>query len=462
MKVKIYTTDISEKKYFYETTEEISETDKRGGWGCIRIFTEPRYQEITGFGGAFTDASASLFCKLPQEKQQMLIKMLFDENEGIGFSVGRTHIGSCDFTRKPYSYVSDGDETLESFSLDEDKKAVIPMLKAALEARPDLRLLASPWSPPAYMKDNGSLFGGGKLKKEYYGLWTEYVARYIEEMRAEGITINAVTIQNEAAADMTWESCVYTAEEECALIKSGFGKRITELGAQIYVWDHNKELLFDRASAVFSDSEASPYVAGAACHWYTGDHFEQIGFTCEAFPGKKIIFSEGCRSSEERGIKKISGLDFAEDYAHEIIGDLNGGISLYLTWNLMLDMENGPFHNRFSTRYCDAPVMIDSENEEIIPEPSYYYFGHFSKFIKRGARRLGVSRYTDKLEATAFINKDNSVAAVILNRTDESRKVKLVYDGCRLDTELAAHSIATVNLGANGIGERSSDYKNEI
>lgn len=445
MKARIYVTDLKNNKFLEKNELDTVEVERLGGWGLVCIFPEDKHQSVQGFGGAFTEASASVFMKLTEEKREELLRLYFDKECGNGYSYCRIHIASCDFSLGEYTHIEEGDTTLKTFSIERDRQAVIPMIKAA-QKYGKITLFASPWSPPAFMKDTGSRLSGGKLKEEYYGLWTEYVARFIEAYRAEGIEISAVTVQNEAEAAMTWESCEYTPQEECALIKSGFGERMRELGVKIYVWDHNKERLFDRARTVFEDREAAQYVAGAACHWYAGDHFEQLDMIKRKYPDKDIIFSEGCCAAKCEGVMTEEGLSFAERYAHEIIGDFRNGLSAFCDWNLVLDTKNGPFHHRFSGLMCDAPIIADVEKGELIRELSYYYIGHFSRFVKQGAVRVASSGYSDNVEHVAFQNPDGGIVVILLNRTDSEQKSNVQCSGKRTEYMCPPHTITTMLL----------------
>lgn len=444
MKTDIYVTDLKNNKFLQKDSIDTSAVDKFGGWGLICIFPEEKYQTVQGFGGAFTEASASICMELPQETRRELLSAYFDKDSGNAYNFCRVHIASCDFSVGEYTHISEGDSELKTFTIENDKRYIIPMIKEA-QRYGNITLFASPWSPPAFMKDTNCRLSGGKLKPEYYGAWTEYVAKFIEAYRNEGIEISAVTIQNEAEAAMTWESCIYTPQEECALIKSGFGARMRKMGVKIYVWDHNKERLFDRARTVFEDKEAAQYVAGAACHWYSGDHFEQLDMINKKYPDKEIILSEACCAARHEGAAIEEGLAFAERYAHEIIGDLKNGCSAFCDWNLTLDAKNGPCRNRDGRKlYCDAPIITDTENNNLIKELSYYYIGHFSRFIKQGAVRIASTGYTDNVEHAAFQNPDGQIAVILFNKTDNEQKSNVLCKGKKTEYVCPPHSITTM------------------
>ena len=190
------------------------------------IFIDPSktFQTIIGIGGALTDASAETFYKLPANKQQEILRAYFDPQNGIGYTLGRTHIHSCDFSSESYTYVKDGDTQLDSFDISHDLKYRIPFIKAAMkEAGNQFTLFISPWSPPAWMKDNHDMLHGGKLKPEYYESWARYYGKFIHAYEKEGIPIWGLTVQNEPMAVQTWESCIYSAEEERDFVKNYLG-----------------------------------------------------------------------------------------------------------------------------------------------------------------------------------------------------------------------------------------------
>ncbi|MDZ7835069.1 MAG: hypothetical protein U5K84_06715 [Alkalibacterium sp.] len=197
----------------------------------------------------------------------------YNQDKGLGYTLGRLHIASCDFSLENYDYIEENDETLETFNMDREEKWVLPTLRRAQEiAGQPLTLVASPWSPSAWMKTNGERNNGGKLKKEYYTLWAQFIARYLKEMQAKGFDIEAITVQNEPAATQTWDSCEYTAEEEAEMVKvlsRVFDEE--DLNVNIIIWDHNRDLIFERADTVLKDEEANKAVWGVGNHWYVSE-----------------------------------------------------------------------------------------------------------------------------------------------------------------------------------------------
>jgi len=405
----------------------------------VCLYEDLRFQEIAGFGGAFTEAAASVFAGLPPAERQRFIDACFDPEAGLGYNFCRTTIHSCDFAKGNHTYDDvDGDFALSRFSIARDREALLPMILRAVEKAPSLLLLASPWSPPAWMKDTGRMNGGGSLRPECYDVWARYIARYVRAYEAAGAPIWGVTVQNEPAAAQRWESCVYTAEEEAAFIGEHLGPALEREGLgdrKILFWDYNKHMAVARARGVMAHAAARKYAHGMAVHWYSGDHFEALDFIRQLYPDLPLYNTEACHmkrpGDDERSL--------AEQYAHDIIGDLNRGVSGWMDWNLLLDERGGPNH---MGNFCHAPVY--AKDGRLHFERSYDYLTHLSRYIKRGARRIGVSRYTDRIDCTAVQNPDGQYAAVLLNAQGEAKRVVL---NCRYGAHemlLPAHSITTV------------------
>lgn len=407
----------------------------------INVYDDIEYQEIIGFGGALTEASAVTITKLSEDKQQEILQAYFDKDTGIGYTFCRSHINSCDFSLGNYSYVDVEDPSLESFDISRDREAIMPLIsKAANIAGDEFKLFSSPWSPPAWMKTNGEMNNGGKLKPEFLEVWAQYFVKYIQAYEAEGIRIWGLSVQNEAKAKQIWDSCIYTAEEEKDFVRDHLGPALEANGlshVKVMIWDHNKERVYDRAKVAFEDEAASKYIWGIGFHWYSGDHFEALSAVHDRFPDKALVFTEGC---QEGGVH-LNSWKTGERYAHDIMGNLNNWMSAWTDWNIVLDEQGGPNH---VGNYCDAPIIADTIQNEVIYESSYYYIGQFSKFILPGAKRIASSKYTDQLETSAFKNPDGSIVVVILNRTDNTIPYALRYQGQLADTACPPHSIQTL------------------
>ena len=308
----------------------------------VNIDTTDTHQTIIGFGGAITESSAYVLSKLNKEQRKLLIRSYYDREYGIGYTLGRTHINSCDFSLKSYTYVQEGDMTLDTFSLSNAKRYVLPLIKDILKITNNkLTLLASTWSPPAYMKTNNKMKFGGKLKPEFRQLWADYYVKYINHMKKEGINIWGISVQNEPAAIQRWESCIYSPEEERDFIKRYLGPTLKKAGLEdkkIIIWDHNRNKLIDRVKPILSDPQASKYVWGSGIHWYKSEKFENTTKLHKMFKDKHIIFTEGCN---EGGVK-LGAWHTGERYGRNIIGDLNNFVEAWLDWNIFLDETGGP------------------------------------------------------------------------------------------------------------------------
>lgn len=437
MDMTVYATNATE--HFKKSIQQLEE--KPGGeMTQIKLYPEEGYQEILGFGGALTESSAYVWSKMSSEKQKELIDLYFG-SEGNGYNFCRLHIQSCDFSLGNRSYVEEGDTELKTFSIAADKEYIIPLVKAAQAKNGEIRFLASPWSPPAFMKTNAEMNHGGRLKEECYDAWARIMVKYVEAYEKEGIPISRLTIQNEPAAVQSWDSCVYSAEEEKRFACDYLRKRLDEAGlghVKLNIWDHNKDIIIERTKGTFSDEAANQAIKGIAFHWYSGDHFEALRAVREKYPEKELIFTEGC--VEYSRFAERTQTDYAEMYGHALIGDLNAGMNAFIDWNIILDEKGGPNH---VGNFCDAPIMCNTQEDTIEVKQSFYYIGHFSRFIRPGARRILVSKYTQNLEACAFRNPDGELVLVALNRTGQDQKFTLSVEGKSSEMALEAHSILT-------------------
>jgi glucosylceramidase len=258
-------------------------------------------------------------------------------------------------------------------------------------------------------------------------------------MEKTGIPIWGVTVQNEPAAKQVWDSCLYSAEEERDFIKDYLGPTLRHHGLEdkkIIIWDHNRDIMVERATTVLSDPEAAKYVWGTGNHWYVSEEFENLSKVHEAFPDKHLIFTEGCI---EGGVQ-LGEWHTGERYARNIIGDMNNWLEGFIDWNLVLNEQGGPNH---VGNFCDAPIIVETKEDKIHYNSSYYYIGHFSKFIEPGAKRIAVTSSLDKVSTTAFKNKNNDIIIVVLNETDEEVDTKLNLEGYQTNIQIPKRSITT-------------------
>ncbi|MDD2797767.1 MAG: glycoside hydrolase family 30 protein [Bacteroidales bacterium] len=416
----------------------------------VSVFVNPKktFQTVVGIGGAITDASAEVFAKLPKEKQQEFLEAYYSKTKGIGYTLARTTIHSSDFSSGSYTYVAEGDKTLSTFSVSHDKQFRIPLIKQAMEkAGAPFVLYASPWSPPAFMKSNNNMLRGGKLLPEFYQSWANYYTKFVKSYQKEGILMWGLTVQNEPMATQKWESCIYTASEERDFLKNYLGPTMAKAGlsnVKIIVWDHNRDLLTERANTIFDDPEAAKYAWGVGFHWYenwSGGEmmFNNVKAVAESYPTKKLFFTEGC--VEKFDTARYQYWPNAERYGVSMINDFNNGIVGWTDWNILLDENGGPNH---VGNFCFSPIHADTKNGELIYTPSYYYIGHFSKFVQPNAKRVSAVPSRSSIMCTSFINKDGKAATIVLNKGNESIHYKLFVGNKQAEITIPAHAMQTL------------------
>lgn len=409
----------------------------------VNLYPDVQYQTVNGFGGAFTDAAGYVYAQMPQEKKRELIHAYFSR-DGLRYSLGRTSIDSCDFSTEQYDSLAEG-AALSEMDISRAGRYVLPLIAdAQKETGRPIAMMLTPWSPPAWMKTNGSRVQGGELKAECAEIWAEYICRFVKAYRAQGVDVRLLSVQNETKAVQRWDSCLFTAAQEREFVRGHLAPALKRNGLEelcLLIWDHNKERAYERTVETISDEEMERLVGGVAVHWYSGDHFEALQMIRDRYPDKQIIFSEACVEYSVFG----SGheLQNAQMYAHDIIGNLNHGMNAFLDWNLVLDENGGPNH---VGNFCDAPIMYDTHTGELRKNLSYDYIGHFSRYIQPGARRIGISRFDGRVEVTAFRNPDGGVAAVLLNRQPEELSFFLRMSGRVYPVTLPAESISTVEF----------------
>jgi len=430
-------------------------------------------QEMMGFGGALTESSALVFWALSEDARSRFLEMYYGES-GLGYTFGRTHINSCDFSPDYYSFDEvDGDHDLLHFdsNVTHDQMVLMPFVRAVQEVvrkgGQELNLLVAPWSPPAWMKTNGKMRGSFDpgLKDASKVAWANYISKWIAAWKEHGIPIWALTPQNEPENGYQygmWEECVYNPQEELDFIAGELGPVIQENHPEvkIYVFDHNKDHVRDWAEALQSHPQALQYATGIAFHWYTGDDFDTLADLHRRFPSMSMISSEATYDQERlHGAEiKDGNWDFAMGYAHDIIGDLNAGTAAWIDWNVVLDKNGGP--NKVGNN-CDAPVVSDGELLHL--HPQYYAIGHFSKYIPPRSKRLEVSVSnlhlhetedrpygtcdgSDGLQATSFLRPDGIITVVVLNCGEEPIDFKLRDGGDAIQGTIPGRGIQTYLL----------------
>ena len=440
----------------------------------VAIDTSKTLQEITGFGGAFTESSAYLLNEISKENRQDILNAYFGEN-GARYSLTRTHMNSCDFSLNHYSYSPiENDTLLENFSIKEDMDDIIPMINDAKAISKDgFKIVASPWTAPPWMKDNNDWNGGG-LKKEWYATWALFFSKYLEAYKKENIDIWAVTVENEPLGnDANWDSMHYTPEEMADFVKNYLGPQFENdsIDVEVLVYDQNRgEELEEWAEVLLKDEELSNYIYGTAVHWYTGtvNWFpESLQFTHELAPEKHILHTEGCVDSEVPHWKDDQwywskeatdwGWDWAAEedkpnhpkyvpvyrYARDIIGCMNNWVEGWIDWNMVLDTKGGPNH---ASNWCVAPVIVDVDKDEVYYTPLYYVMTHFSKYIRPGATRVGFEQSSDEVMLTSVKNPDGSIVVVALNMTEGRKAIELSIGTVRKTVVIDGQAIQTIVL----------------
>lgn len=418
----------------------------------IRIVLEPdeKDQEIIGFGGAFTDSSAGALLQMSETLRIEIVRRYFDPVHGLGYNIGRVPIGACDFSRTYYSCDDHKNDTkLSFFSIEEDKKGIIPLIRSArsyLQDPDDLYLYALPWSPPAWMKSNHDMCNGGKLKKRYYQTMASYIGHFVDAYRDCGISIRAVTSQNEPDQVQKWPSCTFSAGEEADFL-TFLIPEMKRRGVRILCWDSNKDFVRERTEYLMKKSLVSEGIDGVSFHWYSGGMYAELEKIHKEYPKLTLCATEGCVVMPEH----LDDWSVGEQYALDMIEDLNHGTSLWMDWNMFLDEKSGP---KMFVNPCAAPIILDSSHQQLKYMTSYYYIGHLSRYIKRGAIKIG-ARITDMhpeegaektIRCCAFLNPDGNLCLIILNTGNNPADVIMEAYGTQTSLTIVEHSISTVLL----------------
>jgi len=454
---------------------QVAETKSNSVNNKIVLKPQKKYQTITGFGGSFTEASAYLLNKLSKANREKILNAYFSEG-GANYSLTRTHINSCDFSLSNYAYAMKADDkNLDSFSIDKDRKELIPMIKDAMKFSKDgFKIIASPWTAPPWMKDNND-WRGGKLLPQYRQTWALYFEKYIHAYEKEGINIWGITVENEPLGnDKNWESMHFTPEEMTEFVKNFLGPHFEKKGLdkiKILGYDQNRgEELEKWANVMYIDEASSKYFDGMAVHWYasTYDFFPaSLQHTHQLSPKKYLINTESCIDADVPHWKDDNwywskeatdwGWDWATDkekylhpkyvpvfrYAGDIIGCLNNYVDGWIDWNMVLNKQGGP--NWFKN-WCTAPVIVDEEKDEVYFTPLYYTMVHFSKFIRPGAVRIGFENPDKDLLVTAAKNPDGSIAIVVFNPGEKEKSFSISLQNQTVKILIHAKAIQTIVL----------------
>jgi glucosylceramidase len=445
----------------------------------LSINPEKTYQTIIGFGSSFTEAGAHALSELSGDKRAEVLNSYFSP-EGAHLSLTRTHIASCDFSLKNYTYAPvAGDVELKHFSIEPDYKWLLPMIQDALKVEgADFKIVASPWTCPPWMKTNNH-WNGGELKKEYYSVFADYFIKYLEAYEKEGVSIWGLTPTNEPLGNnSSWESVHFTAEEMREFIGDHLGPKLeaSRFDPTIWAFDQNRDHeLMHWANTILGDEKASAYVDGMAVHWYQstvdvgGENLDTLHTT---FPNKGIIHSEGCLDSigndepigdmlEDDWYWRAEATDWgffwAGDksqhpkyrpfyrYVRDLIQGFNHHLNGWIDWNMVLNTRGGPNH---AYNFCGAPILVDSGKNSAYYTPIFYAIKHFSKFVRPDAKRIDIQSKADSpLWSTAFVNVDGSIVVVVFNPSEEPTSTTFQVKGHRkFKFEIASQALQTIVL----------------
>ena len=399
-----------------------------------------KFQPMDGFGVALTGGSAELLMRMDATQREALLKKLFTtEGDGIGISYLRVSIGSSDMNDHPFTYddvpAGETDTSLAKFSLGPDETTVIPVLKEILAIDPGIKIFGSPWSAPAWMKTNDSL-KGGHLKAEDYGVYANYFVKYVETMKAEGITLHAVTMQNEPLNPKNTPSMVMFAPEQAAFLGKYLGPAFKKTGIDTKIWlyDHNPDVPSYPLS-ILADPVASQYADGTAFHLYGGTAatFTQVH---DAYPNKKLYMTEQS-VTQEPGDGPLGVDEPVEDV---LIASTRNWSRNVLLWNLAADPHAGPHTNNGGCTGCYGAITLDGN--QVTPNIAYYALAHFSKFVRPGSVRIASSEM-EQLATVAFLTPDGKIVLVVSNTGNFAKQFAVRYHGEAFTTMLPEESVGT-------------------
>jgi glucosylceramidase len=449
--VSVYLTTPDQQQLFAKQSALGKVTDT----SAINIImdTSRQFQEMEGFGAAVTGSSAYVMqTYMTAEKRQALLEELFSDEKGLGINYIRMSIGASDFSTEPYTYddipAGQRDDSLVHFTIAHDEKDVVPVLKQVSAINPDIHLMGSPWSPPAWMKTGGKL-AGGSLRRDAYDVYARYFIKYIRAFAAAGVKITALTMQNEPQYEALYPSMKMTAPEQGAFIKEHLGPLLEKEGLNkqvaVMLFDHNWNSP-EYPISILDDSTIAKYTAGAAFHCYEGA-VGAMSIVHDAHPEKGLYFTECSGGSWSP--------EFADNLQYMVrqlfIGTVNNWSKNVLLWNMALDERNGPTTNKPDTSKgnrgcmtCRGVVTVNSKDGAVTRNVEYYAIAHFSKFVRPGAKRIYSSALAEKgIENVAFLNADGSRVMVVINTTREERTFS-VQEGAVVRYALQAGAVVTL------------------
>lgn len=439
-KAKVWVTAGNQAKLLQAQQDVDITTDTTTAAATIHIDFTRQLQQVAGFGAALTGSSAYVINKLNSAQRQQLLQELFDPQQGIGISYLRITMGASDFSLSDFTYddmpAGQTDPRLTHFSIEKDRADVLPVLKAVKAVAPDIQIMATPWSAPAWMKDNGKL-AGGRLLPEWYAAYAAYFVKYLQAYEQEGITINTVTPQNEPLFEAKYPSMYMDAPAQAAFIKNHLGPALQKNNPAtgIIIYDHNWDHP-EYPISILNDAQAKPYIAGSAFHAYAGE-VSAMSQVHAKHPDRDLYFTE------------ISGGGWATDFSANLdwnmsnlfIGAMNNWSKAVLLWNLALDSNNGPQNG--GCQDCRGVVTV-SATGNITRNVEYYAIGQLAKFVRPGAFRVTITGSAiPGLESIAFLNKDGSRVLVVLNRQNNAQTFAVTDGRQQYRYSLEGKAVAT-------------------
>ncbi len=438
--VSFWLTDPQHSVLFERQADSLTFSAQKTNSICINVNDKEQYQKIDGFGFTLTGGSAIVINKMSKTKRQELLDELFDtKGNHIGISYLRLSIGSSDMSDHVFSYddlpAGQTDPQLTQFTLEEEKKDLIPLLHDILSINPSIKIMASPWSPPLWMKTNHNAIGGS-LKPEYYATYAQYFIKYINEMAGQGIKIDAITVQNEPLHPGNSPSMLMPADEQNLFIKKYLGPYFKQnaIRTKIILYDHNLDRL-DYPLSILDDKDTRKYVDGTAFHLYAGN-IAAMSYVHQKYPLYNLYFTEQWVNSQDADLSS----NLAWHVKNLIIGATRNWSRNVLEWNLATDMYYAPHVIKPGCDICMGGVTIIGDS--VIRNPSYYIIAHAAKFVRPGSSRIW-SDNNENLPNTAFINPQGEKILIVLNDKPYTQAFSINYHQKVLNTALNAGAVGT-------------------
>ena len=420
----------------YQSQPSLKWKAAKGSGNVIEVNPGKKYQEMLGFGAAFTDAACYTFNRLDASTRDVLFHDLFHPSE-MGLNVCRTCIGSSDYTTEMFSYdEGEPDPEMKRFSIAHDQPYVLPILREARKQNPDLFLFSSPWSPPGWMKAGGSMLGGS-MRQKYFAPYAQYFVKFLQAYAAEGLPVQAVTVQNEVDTDQDarMPACAWPQEYEMGFVKGHLGPALEKnnLSTKIWILDHNYNL-WGRAVAELDDPAVHKYCNSVAFHGYVGTPDQMSKFHA-AYPDASIYWTEGGPD--------YTAPDYATDWANwgqTFTGPIRNWCQSITGWNLALDEKGRPDIGPFT---CGGMVTIHSQTREITRSGQYWAFAHFSRNVRRGAKRIDSVSNLKSVDHVAFENP-NGEKILVLSNSGDSKTMTVQQANRSAEVSLPQNSVATL------------------